>query len=264
MTRWGMVIDLDRCTGCEACVVACAAENNVPTVGEEQARGDRAMHWLRIERYYEGEFPSVKTRFMPVLCQQCGSAPCESVCPVYATYHNPEGLNAMVYSRCVGTRFCANNCPYTVRTFNWFDPEWAEPLERQLNPDVSRRASGIMEKCTFCVQRIYARRDEAAQEGREVEDGEIQTACQQSCPTRAIVFGDLEDEASEVAKMAGSARAFHLLEDLGTAPAITYLRPVDWQAPLEPEFLVEDTMLSESSPELSESSSGEAGAEESR
>ena len=224
MTRWGMVIDTDRCTGCEACVVACAAENNIPTVGEQEAVRDRAMHWLRIERYYEGEFPEVETRFVPVLCQQCGSAPCEPVCPVYATYHNPEGLNAMVYSRCVGTRFCANNCPYTVRTFNWFDPEWPEPLDRQLNPDVARRPAGVMEKCTFCVQRIHQAKDDAAREERELADGDVQPACAQSCPTRAITFGDLEDPESRVTQLSKSDRAFRLLDHLGTRPAVTYLR----------------------------------------
>ena len=157
MTRWGMVVDVDRCTGCDACVVACQEENNIQIVGEEEAANGRAMHWLRIERYVEGEFPDARVTFRPVLCQHCGEAPCEPVCPVYATYHTEDGLNAMVYARCVGTRYCANNCPYTVRTFNWFDPEWPAPLDRQLNPDVSPRVSGVMEKCTFCVQRIQTR-----------------------------------------------------------------------------------------------------------
>lgn len=223
MTQWGMVIDTDRCTGCEACVVACAAENNVPMAGEEEALEGRTMHWLRVERHVEGTFPDVEVRFIPVLCQQCGSAPCEPVCPVYATYHNEEGLNAMVYSRCVGTRYCANNCPYTVRTFNWFEPKWEEPLDRQLNPSVSRRPSGVMEKCTFCIQRIQDAKRSAKVEGREVEDGEIETACSQSCAAKAITFGDLEDPDSRVAKLARSDRAFHLLDDLGTQPAVTYL-----------------------------------------
>jgi len=223
MTRWGMVIDTDRCTGCEACVVACAAENNVPTVGESEAADGRAMHWLRVERYVEGDFPDAKVRFIPVLCQQCGSAPCEPVCPVYATYHNEEGLNAMVYSRCVGTRYCANNCPYTVRTFNWFEPAWEEPLERQLNPNVSQRPVGVMEKCTFCIQRIQEKKREAKIDDRELEDGEIETACSQSCASRAITFGDLEDPQSRVSKLGRSERAFHLLDELGTQPAVTYL-----------------------------------------
>ena len=224
MTRWGMVIDTDRCTGCGACAVACHAENNIQTVGEEEAGKGRAMHWLRIERHYEGVFPDVKVRFTPVLCQHCAAAPCEPVCPVYATYRTPEGLNAMVYSRCIGTRYCANNCPYTVRFFNWHGPEWPEPLARQLNPDVSVRPAGVMEKCTFCVQRIQDGQSHAKDESRDVRDGEIRTACEQSCPAQAIVFGDLEDSASRVARLARSARASHLLEDLGTDPSVIYLR----------------------------------------
>lgn len=235
MTRWGMVIDTDRCTGCEACVVACAAENNVPTVGEAEAVQGRTMHWLRVERYFEGSFPDVRTRFVPVLCQQCEAAPCEPVCPVYATYHSPEGLNAMVYSRCVGTRFCANNCPYTVRVFNWFEPVWEEPLDRQLNPDVARRPGGVMEKCTFCIQRIHAAQDNAASEDREVLDGEIQPACAQSCPTRAIVFGDLDDAESQVSIRASSHRAERLLNELGTEPAVIYLARRDRLHPHEEE-----------------------------
>jgi len=224
MTRWGMVIDTDRCTGCGACVVACHAENNIQTVGEEEAARGRAMHWIRIERYYEGEFPDIKVRFQPVMCQQCGHAPCEPVCPVYATYHTPEGLNAMVYARCIGTRYCANNCPYTVRYFNWFSPQFPEPLERQLNPDVSVRSAGIMEKCTFCVQRIQDAQDVAKDEDREVRDGEIRTACSQSCPAEAIVFGDLDDPESRVSVLAEQARATRLLEDLSTEPSVIYLR----------------------------------------
>ncbi len=223
MTRWGMVIDTDRCTGCGACTVACHAENNIQTVGEEEAAKGRSMHWLRIERQYEGSFPDIRVRFRPVLCQHCARAPCEPVCPVYATYRTPEGLNAMVYSRCIGTRYCANNCPYTVRFFNWFAGEWPEPLERQLNPDVSVRPAGVMEKCTFCIQRIQDAQDVAGDEDREVGDGDIQTACSQSCPAKAIVFGDLDNPESRVAQLARSARASHLLEDLGTEPSVIYL-----------------------------------------
>ena len=224
MTRWGLVIDTDRCTGCGACAVACHAENNIQTVGEEEAAKGRAMHWMRIERYYEGTFPDVRVRFQPVLCQQCGQAPCEPVCPVYATYRTPEGLNAMVYARCIGTRYCANNCPYTVRFFNWFSPEFPEPLQRQLNPDVSVRPAGVMEKCTFCVQRIQDAQDVAQDEDREVRDGEIRTACSQSCPAQAITFGDLDDPASRVSQMAEEQRATRLLEDLSTEPSVIYMR----------------------------------------
>ncbi|MFQ5662628.1 MAG: 4Fe-4S dicluster domain-containing protein [Terriglobia bacterium] len=236
MPQWGMVIDIDRCTGCSACVVACRAENNLPVVGEEESNKGRAFNWIRIERYYEGEFPNVRTRFMPVLCQHCQEAPCEPVCPVYATYHTPEGLNAQIYNRCIGTRFCANACPYTVRYFNWFDPVWEPPLERQLNPDVSLRSKGVMEKCSFCVQRIRRARDvaqdAASAEGKptgeyQIPDGAIQPACVQSCPSEALVFGDLEDTESRVARLKESRRAFHLLEELGTQPHVIYLKPED-------------------------------------
>ncbi len=227
--RWGMVIDLDRCNGCEACVVACRAENNVPTVGPEDCEKGRMMSWIRIERYFEGEFPNVKARFMPVLCQHCEKAPCEPVCPVYATYHNHEGLNVQVYNRCIGTRFCANACPYTVRAFNWFDHVWDAPLDRQLNPEVTVRSRGMVEKCTFCVQRIKNAGADAKDEKRAVEDGEVQPACVQSCPAEAMVFGDLDDPTSRVARQARSGRAFKLMEDLGAEPKVIYLKPVDWK-----------------------------------
>lgn len=228
--RWGMTIDLDRCNGCEACVVACRAENNVPTVGAEDCEKGRAMSWIRVERYWEGEFPEVKARFMPVLCQHCEEAPCEPVCPVYATYHSNDGLNVQVHNRCIGTRFCANACPYTVRSFNWFDYTWDAPLDQQLNPEVSVRSRGIMEKCTFCVQRIRGAQMTAKDEKRPVKDGEVQPACAQSCPSEAIVFGDLDDPNSRASKISGSGRAFRLLEELGTKPKIIYLKPMDWKA----------------------------------
>ena len=223
MTRWAMTIDTDRCTGCEACVVACHEENNIATVGAEEAAKGRANHWLRIERYYEGEFPDVKAKFVPVMCQQCGEAPCEPVCPVYATYRTDEGLNAMVYSRCVGTRFCANNCPYTVRFFNWSEPVWPESLQLQLNPDVSIRPGGVMEKCTFCIQRIQRGKRDAKAEGRELADGDVQPACVQSCPAEAMAFGDLSDPESKVSRWAGSGRSTQLLGELGTKPRVFYL-----------------------------------------
>jgi Fe-S-cluster-containing dehydrogenase component len=226
--QWGMAIDLDRCNGCEACVVACHAENNIATVGAEQAALSRAMHWIRVERYYEGEFPDVRVKFMPVLCQQCDQAPCEPVCPTYASYHTSEGLNGQVYNRCIGTRYCANACPYVVRYFNFFNPTWDKPLQLQLNPDVSVREVGVMEKCTFCVQRIKAKEIEAAAEKRELKDGEIQPACVESCPTVAMVFGDLSDPESEVSQLVRSRRATQLLSELGTRPKVTYLQQDSW------------------------------------
>ncbi|HEV2123271.1 MAG TPA: 4Fe-4S dicluster domain-containing protein [Chloroflexota bacterium] len=223
-----MVIDIDRCTGCQACVVACKAENNIPINTEEDFLQRRAKEWIRIERYWEGEFPNVKARFLPVLCQQCGNAPCEPVCPVYATYHNPEGLNAQIYNRCVGTRFCANNCPYDVRFFNWKDPEWPDPLDLQLNPDVTVRSKGIMEKCTFCVQRISrTKRDVEGREGRPIRDGELQPACAQTCPTDAIIFGDWADPNSRISILANDRRNYELLGHLGTEPTVVYLKKVD-------------------------------------
>ncbi len=223
MADWAMVIDQDRCTGCEACVVACRAENNIPVSGEEECARGRARNWIRIERRLEGEFPNVKMKFVPVLCQHCDNAPCEPVCPVGATYHNPEGLNVQVYNRCIGTRDCANNCPYSVRFFNFFAPHWDEPLNYQLNPDVSVRQNGVMEKCTFCIQRIQRVKDTAKDEGRAVRDGEIQPACAQTCPSEAIVFGDRSDPQSRVSILSRAPNASRLLEDLGTKPRVVYL-----------------------------------------
>jgi len=225
--QWAMVIDLDRCTGCEACVVACRTENNVPTVGADEAARGRSINWIRVERTFEGEFPDIRVKFMPVLCQHCDEAPCEPVCPVYATYHTEEGLNAQVYNRCVGTRYCANNCPYTVRFFNFYDPVWAAPLEKSLNPEVSIRTRGVMEKCTFCIQRIRKGEEKARDENREVRDGDVVPACVQSCTTRAMAFGNLADPASEVSRLAKSNRATRLMEDLGTKPRVIYLNKQD-------------------------------------
>ena len=221
--RWGMVIDLDRCTGCEACMVACHAENNIATVGAEQAALGRAMHWIHVQRDWEGEFPNIRARYQPVLCQQCDAAPCEPVCPTYASYHNPDGLNAQVYNRCIGTRYCANACPYIARYFNWFNPAWDKPLNLQLNPDVSLREAGVMEKCTFCSQRILAAEIQAKAENREVKDGEVKPACVQSCPPTAMVFGDLNDPTSQVSRLASSIRATTLLAEVGTLPKVIYL-----------------------------------------
>ena len=225
--QWAMAIDLDRCTGCEACVVACSAENNVPTAGAEQAAMGRAKHWIRIDRYYEGEFPNIKVKYRPILCQQCDSAPCEPVCPVYATYQNAEGLNVQIYNRCIGTRYCANNCPYTVRFFNWFPSEWDAPLDLQLNPDVSVRPAGVVEKCTFCAHRIKRTKLDADAEGRELADGGVQPACVQSCPAEAMVFGDMADPDSQVSSKISSGRAEQLLSELGTKPRVFYLQKAD-------------------------------------
>ncbi len=221
--RWAMAIDLDRCTGCQACVVACYAENNVPVVGATAMTEGRSMAWLRLEHFYAGEGGKLRVNLLLMLCQHCTSAPCEPVCPVYATYHNPEGLNTQVYNRCVGTRYCSNNCPYKVRVFNWSDPTFPAPLGLQLNPDVTVRSKGVMEKCTFCAQRIRAAELEAETAGRALADGEVVTACAQTCPTGAIVFGDANDPGSRVSRLAREARGYHVLEDVNTGSAITYL-----------------------------------------
>src|SRR2546426_7477918 len=224
--RWGMTIDVDACVGCQACVVACQAENNVPVVGKASAAYGRQLHWLRLERWADGNPARPTNLFLPMLCQHCEVAPCEPVCPVYAAYRTDEGLNAQVYNRCVGTRYCGNNCPYHVRRFNWFQYEFPAPLEVQLNPDVTVRQLGVMEKCTMCVQRIIVGKDRARDEKRGVRDGDIVTACQQTCPTQAITFGNLKDDASTVAKLAHLPRAYHVLHEVGTRPSVTYLRKV--------------------------------------
>lgn len=224
--KWTMVIDLDRCDGCEACVIACSAENNIPVVGKEECSKNRALNWIRIERYIEGEYPNIKVKFIPILCQHCGKARCEIGCPVYATYHNQDGLNVQVYARCVGTFTCAVYCPYDVRYFNWFTYKWDKPMDQQLNPDVSVREMGVMEKCTFCIQRIRAGKEIAKDENREIKDGEILPACVQTCPTGAMTFGDLYDPNSMVSKLAKNPRRYRLLEDLNTDPSVIYLKRV--------------------------------------
>ena len=259
---WGMVIDLDKCIGCQACVVACQSENNIPINLEERFNERRAIEWIRVERYWEGEFPDAKARFIPILCQHCADAPCEPVCPVFATYHNDEGLNVQVYNRCIGTRFCANGCPYQVRFFNFWEPEWPESLKNQLNPDVTVRSRGIMEKCTFSIQRIRRTGRDAAQANGDVTDEEFQRtlnpACVNACPTQTLEFGDLLDvltplrEGTRLPKepksRAGAkikkeleseggigvrepgGRGYRLLEDLGTNPSVIYLRKIDDKA----------------------------------
>ena len=229
--RWAMAIDLNACTGCSACVVGCNLENNVPVVGKAEVAKSRDMHWLRIDRYYSGSPAaaegSPEVLFQPVLCQHCDNAPCETVCPVLATLHSDEGLSMQVYNRCVGTRYCENNCPYKVRRFNWFDYAHADLMRNlALNPDVTVRSRGVMEKCSFCVQRIFAAKGDAKTEGRGLRDGDILPACAQSCPTGAIVFGDLNDPGSRVARLAADGRAYRLLEELGTRPSVRYLTRV--------------------------------------
>jgi molybdopterin-containing oxidoreductase family iron-sulfur binding subunit len=233
--RWAMAVDLDKCTGCSACVTACQAENNVPWVGEDQMLMGREMHWMRIERYYEhvdaSETSHLDVRFLPMMCQHCGNAPCEPVCPVFATYHTPEGVNAQVYNRCVGTRYCANNCPYKVRVFNWYrytEENIPEPMNWQFNPDVTVRDNGVMEKCSFCMQRIRETENRAAlEDARDIRDGEIVPACEQSCPAEAIVFGDIRDPESRVAQVVQNERTYRVLDDLiNTQPAVNYLKKV--------------------------------------
>jgi molybdopterin-containing oxidoreductase family iron-sulfur binding subunit len=264
--RWAMTVDLARCTGCSACVTACYSENNLPTVGapwQGRALGPgvwderpganivkgREMTWIRLERYYEGalnaenEFqPDFDVRFVPMMCQHCGNAPCEPVCPVYATYHSPDGLNVQVYNRCVGTRYCSNNCPYKVRYFNWFgygEPDrrqyaWPEPMNWALNPDVTVRGKGVMEKCTFCVQRIREAEHRAKLENRELTGDEFTTACAQACPSRAIQFGDAADPQWTVAQLAVDRRAYHVFEELNTYTAVAYLKKITHPAPGAP------------------------------
>ena len=224
--RWGMNIDLTKCIGCSACVVSCYSENNVPTVGKENVIKAKEMSWIRIDRYYTGDIDNPETIFQPMLCQHCENAPCESVCPVAATTHDSEGLNHMAYNRCIGTRYCANNCPYKVRRFNWYenwDNKIEYPQQHALNPDVTVRSRGVIEKCSFCIQRIAEKRQQAKIEKRKIRDAEIKTACQQGCPTDAIVFGDINQKSSRVSKLNKNSRAYRVLEDVNVKSSIHYM-----------------------------------------
>jgi molybdopterin-containing oxidoreductase family iron-sulfur binding subunit len=226
--KWGMSVDLNSCTGCSACIVACISENNTPIVGKKYVMQGRVMHWMRVDRYYFGTPADAEIAYQPVMCQQCDNAPCETVCPVAATVHSDEGLNDMVYNRCVGTRYCQNNCPYKVRRFNWFNYSKLieKPLHLALNPDVSVRARGVMEKCTFCNHRIKAGKNVARLEKRELKDGEIKTACQTACPTDAIIFGDLHNADSQVAQLFKEERGYALLEEFHARPNVRYLAKI--------------------------------------
>jgi Fe-S-cluster-containing dehydrogenase component len=223
--RWGMVVDLDKCIGCGACAAACYAENNIGVVGVERVLEGREMGWLNIVRYH-AEDDMEKVTFLPMMCQHCDNAPCEAVCPVYAPHHSKEGLNNQIYNRCIGTRYCVQNCPYKVRRFNWFDWKWPEPMNQQLNPDVTVRSKGVMEKCSFCIQRIKTARSIAKNEKRKIRDGEVTPACVQTCPTHALVFGSLMDKESRVRKMVDDPRAYQAIGYVNTKPAVIYLKKV--------------------------------------
>jgi len=223
--RWGMIVDLDKCIGCGACASACYAENNIGIVGAERVLEGREMGWMSVERYHS-EDDMQKLTFLPMMCQHCDNAPCESVCPVYAPHHSKEGLNNQIYNRCIGTRFCNQNCPYKVRRFNWFDWQWPDPMNLQLNPDVTVRSKGVMEKCSFCIQRIKNAHNTAKNEKRMIADGEVTPACVQTCPTNALVFGSLMDKHSRVRKLADDPRAYQAIGYANTKPAVIYLKKV--------------------------------------
>lgn len=225
MPRWGMVIDLDKCTGCQACSMACRMENNVPFAGPEEAELSRAKWWHRVLRLVEGEYPHVKYTYVPRPCQHCNNPPCVDVCPVAATFQDEEGLVLVNYDRCIGCRFCAQACPYTVRHFNWYGPDFPEEMQAALNPDVPVRPRGVIEKCTFCIHRLEKAKRKAEEEGRELRDAELVLlpACNEVCPASARYFGDFDDPESTVSRLAHSPRAWTLLEHMGTFPKVIYL-----------------------------------------
>lgn len=224
MTRWGMVIDLDRCTACQACVVACQVENNVPPADRSDAERGRAISWIRLAPFEDGEHGTRPgLRLVPIPCMHCEKPPCMKVCPAHATLIDHEGLVAQVYARCIGCRYCTTACPYTVRQFNWKLPEWPNPMEEGLSPDVSVRPRGVVEKCSFCHHRLQRARDQARMEGRPLREGDYLPACVESCPAEAMFFGDLDDPRSTVARLSEGPRAFRLLEELGTKPKVVYL-----------------------------------------
>ena len=223
MPRWGMVIDLDKCTGCGACIAACKQENNVAYVPPEESEKGRTLSWLTMINEIEGEFPNLRVRHIPMLCQHCDKPPCIKVCPVRATYRAENGIVGQIYPRCIGCRYCMAACPYTQKYFNWYAPQWGPGLREILNPDVSVRPKGVVEKCTFCHHRLIKAREKAKLEGREMQEDEFIPACVETCPAEAMYFGDLDDPNSKVSQLALSPRAFRLMEDLGTEPKVIYL-----------------------------------------
>ena len=227
MPKWGMVIDLNKCTGCGECVAACKVENNVAIVGQEESEKGRTMLWMDILTIHEGEYPHVKVRYIPRPCYHCDNPPCIKVCPVRATYLNEEGIVTQIFPQCIGCRYCMAACPYTVKSYDWYEPWWPQEMASALNPDVSVRPAGVVEKCTFCIHRLQKAKEQAAVEDRELQEGDYVPACAESCPTQAISFGDLDNPNSEVSLLTRSSRAFRLLEELGTKPKVYYLSEVE-------------------------------------